>query len=99
MSEFDEEEKKENLVEKLNDSFLDFVESAFGESGADFVKETQDKVHDLSSESIKNFMKFSDDVLEQLNLHENEQVMKTRDSIEDMLKQLGLLKEDEEEFF
>lgn len=42
-------------------------------------------------------MEFSDDVLEKLNLNENEQVIKTRDSIEDLLKQSGLLKEEDEE--
>ncbi len=44
-------------------------------------------------------MEFSDSLLEKLNLHENEQVIKTRDSIEDMLKQIGLLQEDDEEEF
>jgi len=47
--------------------------------------------------AIKKVMEFSDDALERLNLNENEQVIKARDSIEDVLKQAGLLKEDEEE--
>jgi len=94
-----EEEKDETFIDKLNKSFLDFVGSVFGDSGKDFVKETQEKVEDLSSKSIKKFMEFSDSVLESLNLKDNEQVMKTKETVEDMLKQAGLLKEEEEEEF
>lgn len=94
-----EEEKDETFIDKLNKSFLDFVGSVFGDSGKDFVKETQEKVEDLSSKSIKKFMEFTDSVLENLNLKDNEQVMKTKETVEDMLKQAGLLKEEEEEEF
>jgi len=94
-----EEEKDETFIDKLNKSFIDFVGSVFGDSGRDFVKETQEKVEDLSSKSIKKFMEFTDSVLENLNLKDNEQVMKTRETVEDMLKQTGLLKEEEEEDF
>ncbi len=94
-----EEERDETFIDKLNKSFLDFVGSVFGDSGKDFVKETQEKVEDLSSKSIKKFMEFTDSVLESLNLKDNEQVMKTKETVEDMLKQAGLLKEEEEEEF
>lgn len=94
-----EEEKDETFIDKLNKSFLDFVGSVFGDSGKDFVKETQDKVEDLSSKSIKKFMEFTDSVLENLNLKDNEQVIKTKETVEDLLKQTGLLKEEEEEEF
>ena len=93
-----EEEKKENFIDNLNKTFLDFVGNAFGESGREFMEETQEKLKDFSSSSIKKFMEFSDSVLENLKLTENEQVMKARDSVEDMLKQAGLLEEDEDEF-
>ena len=93
----DEGEKKENFIEKLNNSFNEFFGSVFGESGKDFIEETSEKIKDFSSEAIKKIMEFSDDALEKLNLNENEQIIKARDSIEDMLKQAGLLKEDEEE--
>jgi predicted urease superfamily metal-dependent hydrolase len=93
----DEGEKKENFIEKLNKSFTDFFGNIFGESGRDFIEETSEKVKDFSSEAIKKIMEFSDDALERLNLKENEQVIKARDSIEDILKQAGLLKEDKEE--
>ncbi|MHA1293390.1 MAG: hypothetical protein ACTSQJ_12065 [Promethearchaeota archaeon] len=92
------EEEKENFLEKLNNSFLDFVGNVFGESMKESLKDTQQKIKDFSSDAIKKFMDFSDDILEKLNLHENEQVIKTKDSIENMLKQTGLLKEDEEDF-
>ncbi len=94
-----EEERDETFIDKLNKSFLDFVGSVFGDSGKDFVKETQEKVEDLSSKSIKKFMEFTDSVLESLNLKDNEQVMKAKETVEDMLKQSGLLKEEEEEEF
>ncbi|MFW9785654.1 MAG: hypothetical protein ACFFFB_25450 [Candidatus Heimdallarchaeota archaeon] len=92
------EEKKKNLLDKLNDSFVDFVGGAFGESGKEFIEETSEKIKDFSSQSIKKFMEFSDSVLENLKLTDNEQVMKARDSVEDLLKQAGLLEEDEEDF-
>ncbi|MFX1394233.1 MAG: hypothetical protein ACFFAH_11725 [Promethearchaeota archaeon] len=95
----EEGEEKEKILDKINNAFVDFVGSVFGESGREWIKETQEKIKDFSSSSIKKFMEFSDDVLEKLNLHENESVIKTRDSIEDMLKQTGLLKEEEEEEF
>ena len=93
------EEEKEKLLDKVNNAFIDFVGKVFGDSGKEFVQETHEKIKDFSSSSIKKFLAFSDDVLEKLNLKENEQVIKARDSIEDMLKQSGILKEEEEEEF
>ena len=95
----EEEGEKEKLLDKINNAFVDFVGNAFGESGKEWVQETQEKIKDFSSSSIKKFLEFSDDILEKLYLHENESVIKTRDSIEDMLRQSGLLKEDEEDEF
>ncbi len=94
----EENGKKENILDKLNSSFIDFVGNAFGESGKDFIEDTSEKMKDFSSQSIKKFMEFSDSVLDNLKLTENDQVMKLRDSVEDLLKQAGLLEEDEEEF-
>ena len=91
-------EKKKNLLDQLNDAFVDFVGGAFGESGKEFIEETSEKIKDFSSQSIKKFMEFSDSVLENLKLTDNEQVMKARDSVEDLLKQAGFLEEDEEDF-
>ena len=93
----EEGEKKENFIENLNKQFTDFVGSVFGESGKDFIEETSEKIKEFSSGAIEKFMEFSDDVIKKLNLNENEQVIKARDSVEDMLKQAGLLKEDKEE--
>lgn len=96
----DEEEREEqNILDKLNKSFSDFVENTFGESGKNFIDETAEKIKEFSNTSIKKFMEFSDDLLGKLNLNENEQVIKARDSVEDLLKQTGLLVEDEEEEF
>jgi hypothetical protein len=93
-----EGEKKGNIIDKLNSSFTEFVGSVFGESGKNFIEETTEKVKELSSSSIKKFMEFSDSLLEKLKLNENEQVVKAKDTVEDLLKQAGLLADDEEEF-
>ena len=92
------EEKKENVLDKLNTAFIDFVGGAFGESGKEFIEETSEKIKEFSSASIKQFMEFSDTVIDNLKLSENDQVMKMRDSVEDLLKQSGFLEEDEEDF-
>lgn len=92
-------EEKENVLEKLNNSLVDFVEKTFGESGKQWIEETQEKIKDFSSDAIKKFMEFSDEALEKLNLHENESVIKAKDSVEDFLKQAGLLKDDQEDEF
>ena len=93
-----EEKKDEKLLDKLNNAFIDFVGNAFGDSGREFIEDTSQKVKEFSSSSIKQFMNFADSVLENLKLNENEQVMKARDSVEDVFKQMGLLEEDEEDF-
>lgn len=95
----EEEREEQNILDKLNNSFSQFVENVFGESGKNFIDETAEKIKEFSNTSIKKFMEFSDDLLEKLNLNENEQVIKARDSVEDLLKQTGLLVEDEEEEF
>lgn len=94
----EEEREDESILDKLNNSFINFVESTFGESGKEFIEETSEKVKEFSSSSIKKFIEFTDSLLENLNLNENEQVIKARDSVEDLLKQAGLLTEDEDEF-
>jgi len=93
----EEGEEKENFIDKMNNALVDFVGSVFGESGRDFIEETSEKVKEFSSEAIGKLMEFSDSMIEQLNLQENDQVIKARDSVEDLLKQAGLLKESEEE--
>ena len=94
----EEEREDQGILDKLNSQFTDFVGSVFGESGKEFIEETSEKVKEFSSSSIKKFMEFTDSLLENLNLSENEQVIKARDSVEDLLKQSGLLIEDEDEF-
>ncbi|MFX1326251.1 MAG: hypothetical protein ACFE8N_14975 [Promethearchaeota archaeon] len=93
----DEREEKENFIDKINNALTDFVGSVFGESGRDFIEETSEKVKEFSNDAISKLMEFSDSMIEQLNLQENEQVIKARDSVEDLLKQAGLLKESDEE--
>ena len=92
-----DEGEKENFIDKMNNAFVDFVGSVFGESGKDFIEETSEKIKEFSSDAISKFMEFSDSLIGSLNLQDNDQVIKARDSIEDLLKQSGFLKEDEEE--
>ncbi|MGQ4873095.1 MAG: hypothetical protein ACP6IY_03380 [Promethearchaeia archaeon] len=92
------EEEKKGILDKINEAVLDFAEKAFGESGKNFIQETQEKIKDFSSSTIKKFLDFSGDLIDKLGLSDNEQVVKAKDSIEDMLKQAGLLKDDEEDF-
>lgn len=94
----EEEREDQGILDKLNSGFVEFVEKTFGESGKDFIEETSEKVKEFSSSSIKKFMEFTDSLLENLNLSENEQVIKARDSVEDLLKQAGLLTDDEDDF-
>jgi hypothetical protein len=93
----DENEERENFIDKMNNALEDFVGSVFGESGRDFIEETSEKVKEFSSDAIGKLIEFSDSMIEQLNLQENEQIIKARDSVEDLLKQAGLLKESDEE--
>ncbi|MBY8991405.1 MAG: hypothetical protein KGD58_11675 [Candidatus Lokiarchaeota archaeon] len=88
----EEGDERKNIVDKINNAFTDFVGNVFGESGKDFIEETAEKVKEFSSEAINKFIEFSDSVFK-----ENEQYIKARDSIEDVLKQTGFLKESEEE--
>ena len=91
------DEGKDNFIDKMNNALTDFVGSVFGESGRDFIEETSEKVKEFSSEAIGKLMEFSDSMIDQLNLKDNDQVIKARDSVEDLLKQAGLLKESDEE--
>ena len=91
-----DEEKKENLLDKINTSIADFVGNLFGEDAKKSVEDAQDKAKDISAQTVTKLVEFSDSVLESLKLNENEQVVKATDSIKDMLKDAGLLKEPEE---
>jgi len=68
-----DEEKKENILDKLNTAFVDFVGGAFGESGKEFIEDTSEKLKEFSSQSIKQFMEFSDTVIDNLKLTENDE--------------------------
>lgn len=90
-----DKEKKENLLDKLNTSIADFVGNLFGEDAKKSVKDAQDKAKDISAQTVTKIVEFSESILESLKLNENEQVVKATDSIKDMLKDAGLLKEPE----
>lgn len=97
-------EEKKNPIKEISDkvtgAFTDLVEKLFGEKGKEFVNETKDKMEELSSSGVKKLLDFSDKVLETLNVQDNETVQKARQSLEDGLKDMGVIKDEpsEDEF-
>ncbi|MHA1727515.1 MAG: hypothetical protein ACTSWY_02130 [Promethearchaeota archaeon] len=85
-------EDSKDFLKKLNDQFKEFVDGIFGE-------ETADKISDYSSKSIKSLVDFGDQLIETLKLEDNELVKKSSEGIKDLLKQAGLLEDDQEEDF
>lgn len=100
MSDENEGNSKKNLLDNINDGLRDLVEKVFGESGSKFFDDTKDKVEEFSNQAAKKLFEFTDSVLDNLKLKDNETVMKARDTVEDMMKKAGIMKEEpDEEFF
>jgi len=92
-------EEKKDVLKKLNDAFLDFVKNVFGENGKKFIEDTNKQVKEFSAKAIKGFVDFGDQVIKSMKLDENELVKKSSTQVKDLLKQIGLLKEETEEEF
>lgn len=93
------EENEKNTLEKLNEAFLDFTENVFGESGREFMEKTQKQVKEFNVAAIKAFVEFGDQILENTKLGENETVLKSSNTVKDLLRQFNLLEEESEEDF
>ncbi len=93
------QQKKENILDKLNNAVVDMTEQVFGEQGKEFVVKTQSQVQEFNSAVIKSFVDFTDKVLESTKLNENEVVQKSSNTVKDLLRQLDLLEEELEDDF
>ena len=87
-------EEKEPLLDKINNSILDFVGNLLGDSAKESVQEAQEKMKEISSEAITKTMEFADSVIETLKLEDNEQIQEAKGKLKDLLKEQGLLKEE-----
>ena len=94
-----EENEKKNSLEKLNEAFLDFTESVFGESGREFIEKTQTQVNEFNVAAIKAFVEFGDQILENTTMGDNEMIQKSSTTVKDLLRQFNLLEEESEEDF
>jgi hypothetical protein len=88
----DNDKKPEDLVKKLSEGFEEFFNNIFSE-------ETVEKITEFSQKNVKKIVEFGDELIETLNLQDNDLVKKSSDGIKDLLKQAGLLKDEEEDDF
>ena len=84
-------EDKEKLLDKIGNSLVDFVGSILGESAKEKAVDAKEKLKNISNDGLKKVLEFTDTVIDQLDLEENEQVKKARDKVEEVLKDQGLI--------
>lgn len=84
-------EEKEKVLDKIGNSLVDFVGNILGESAKEKVLDAKNKVKNISKDGLKKVLEFTDTVIGQLDLKENEQVKKARDKVEEVLKDQGLI--------
>ena len=93
------EEKKKNLITQMNTAILDFSENVFGKQGREFLESTQKQIHDFNVGAIRSFVNFTDQLIDDTKLQENELVKKSSNTVKDLLRQFGILEEESEEDF
>ena len=81
----------EKLLDKIGNSLVDFVGNILGESAKEKAVDAKEKLKNISKDGLKKVLEFTDTVIDQLDLEENEQVKKARDKVEDVLKEQGLI--------
>ena len=81
-----------DFIKKLSQGFEDFFNNIFNE-------ETVEKISELTNDGVKQIVDFGDQLIETLNLEDNDLVTKSSNGIKDLLKQAGLLKDEEEDDF
>ncbi|MHA1612576.1 MAG: hypothetical protein ACTSYU_11030, partial [Promethearchaeota archaeon] len=72
-----EEDKRENLLEKINGAVLDMSEQVFGQKGREFVENTQYQMKEFNISAVRAWVNFTDKFLEDSKLIDNELVQKT----------------------
>ncbi len=88
----DKDKKPDDFIKKLSQGFEELFNNIFSE-------ETVEKISEFTSDGVKNIVEFGDQLIETLKLQDNELVKKSSDGIKDLLKQAGLLKDEEEDDF
>ncbi|MHA1148625.1 MAG: hypothetical protein ACTSR8_10315 [Promethearchaeota archaeon] len=84
-------EEKEKILDKIGNSLVDFVGNILGENAKEKVLDAKEKVKTISKDGLKKVLEFTDTVINQLDLEENEQIKKARDKVEEVLKDQGLI--------
>jgi len=84
-------EEKEKMIDKISNSLVDFVGNILGESAKEKAEDAKSKAKNISADGLKKVLEFTDTVINQLELKDNEQVSKARESVEDFLKEQGLI--------
>ncbi len=93
------EEKKKNILAQLNDVILDFSENVFGKEGREFIETTQKQIHEFNVAAVRSFVDFTDNLISDTKLKENNMVKKSSSTIKDLLRQIGIIEEETEEDF
>ncbi|UYP48469.1 hypothetical protein NEF87_004754 [Candidatus Lokiarchaeum ossiferum] len=93
------EEKKKNILTQLNGEILNFSEKVFGKQGREFLESTQKQIHDFNIGAIRSFVNFTDQLIADTKLQENELVKKSSNTVKDLLRQFGVIEEDSEDDF
>ena len=91
--------RKKNLINNLNDAVLDMTERIFGKEGKEFLQTAQSQLKEFSISATRAWVNFTDQVLQESKLGENQIIMKTNSTVKDLLRQIGTLEEDSEDEF
>ena len=67
-----EDEKRENLLEKINNAVLGMTEQIWGQKGREFVETTQNTMKEYNISAIRAWVNFTDKFLEDSKLIDNE---------------------------
>lgn len=97
--EMSDDEKPKDFMKQINDGVKDFVKNIFGDKGAEFMEDSGKKLNEFSVQAVKGIVDFNDKLIDSLKLNDNEMVKKGNEQVKDLLKQVGLLKEEEEDDF
>lgn len=84
-------EEKEKMIDRIGNSVVDFVGKILGESAQDKVTDARAKAKNIGSDGLKKILEFTDTIIGELDLKENEQVKSAREKVEDFLKEQGLM--------
>lgn len=93
-------EEDKGLLDKINESLVETVNETFskifGEKSKEFFEKSQEHANELVKLSTKMGMSIADTIAEKLEIKENENVKKARETIKDALVTVGILEEGEE---